>query len=186
MKKQLQQMAVALALGISSLAHGAEVNFDAPDVIVIDGGNAVYSEAGFAISGTAGSFLTIDNIGTGMSGALALLANNHIKLTATGGVPFNFSGLDAGLLGSATAGTLSITGFFFDSTQQMITLSLTGLSNYSLPTWSSLSSLTFSGNADLVLDKLVLTPVPEPGTVGMLLFGLATLVGARRFVKKQR
>jgi len=187
MKKQFKQIVAGLALGVCSLAHGTELNFNNPGLIRIDGNKAVYNEAGYAITGDAASFLPIEGIGTGMSGALLLLANNPVKLGSTAGTPFSFSSLDAGLLGAGPGGTLSITGFFLDNTQKNITLSLLELSSYSIADWSSLTSVSFSANADVVLDTLIVatSPVPEPGSVGMLLFGLATLVAARRLGKKK-
>lgn len=116
MKKKIKLLVAALALGVCTIAQGAVINFDAPGVIDIDAHNvAVYNEAGFAIAGVAGSFLAIDGIGSGMRGALVLLANNAVSLTSTDATPFSFSGLDAGLLDASTDGTLSITGFFFDN-----------------------------------------------------------------------
>lgn len=187
MHKLLRTLTAALALSAAASGHAAVIGFDTASVIDIDNGTnlATYSEAGFAITGDAASFLTIDGIGTGASGGLFLVGGSTLSLTAQDGSLFSFSGLDAGLFGSDPA-TLSLTGIFGDSSQLSSNLALSDLGSFSFANFNGLSELRISSNADAVLDNVMTaaSPVPEPGTTAMLLLGLGALVGTRRLVRK--
>ncbi len=189
MKKVLHQLALAVALGACSVAHAGVINFDTPALIDIDNntGAGTYNEAGFAITGTAGTFLQLDGVGTNMSAGLALFADNAITLAAGMGAPFSFAGLDAGLFDPAASGTLSITGFFENNTQENLTIMLAELSSYAFTDWNGLTSLSLSASADLIIDSLVVdADVPEPGSIAMILLGLITLGAFRGAGKRNR
>ena len=52
------------------------------------------------------------------------------------------------------------------------------LASFQFQSWSGLRSVTFSANADLVLDNI--NAVPEPGTAALAALALSGLVLARR------
>lgn len=185
MHKLVLTLAVALAAA-APLAQAEVLDFNNPAVIDIDNGTnrAVYKEAGFSLAGNAAGFLTIDGVGTGGSGGLVLLAGNTLSLMSGNGGLFNFSALDAGRYNAANPATLSIMGIFDDNTQQNLMLTLTGIGTQPLSTWSGLTELRFTASADVVVDNIVLSAVPEPGAVAMLLLGLGTLLGIRRTANK--
>lgn len=188
MQKLFSKLALALALGTCSVAQAGVINFDTPALIDIDNNTGVgtYSESGFAITGLAGSFLQIDGVGTGMTAGLALFADSAVTLAKGMGTPFSFSGLDAGLFDPTAAGSLTITGFFENNTQENITIMLSDLSSYAFTNWKDLTSLSLSASADLVLDTLVVdADVPEPGSVAMILLGLVALGSFRGAGKRK-
>lgn len=184
MKKLLGAFATVFALGASQLAGAAVVNFDTPALIDIDNasGRAVYREAGFALSGEAAGFLTIDGLGSGMSGALVLLDGSTVSLTADGGRAFSLAGLVAGPLDPQGAATLRLTGIFGDNSQLSALLALSQLGTVAAPMWTGLTELRFMAAGDLVLDDIRLDAgqVPEPASVALLLLGTGLLFGARR------
>lgn len=190
MKKLLATLVAACALGASGLAGAAVVNFDNPALIDIDNasGRAVYREAGFALSGEAAGFLTIDGLGTAMSGALVLLDGSTVSLMAQGGGTFSFAGLAAGLLDPQGNATLRITGIFGDSSQLSTLLALSQLSSIPAPMWSGLTELRFMAGGDLVVDDIRLGAgeVPEPASAALLLLGAGLLLGVRRSAAARR
>jgi hypothetical protein len=184
MKRLLGVLATACALGASQLAGAAVVNFDSPALIDIDNdsGRAVYREAGFALSGEAAGFLTIDGLGSAMTGALVLLDGSTVSLMANDGGLFSFAGLAAGSLDTQGSATLRVTGIFGDSSQLSALLALSQLDTVSAPMWTGLTELRFMADGDLVIDDLRLDAgeVPEPASVALLLLGIGVLVGVRR------
>jgi hypothetical protein len=181
----MRKFCLSLAVGLAAaapLAQAAVVNFDNPAVVDInnDTGRATYREAGFALSSVAADFLPLDGIGTGGSGGLLLLAGSTLSIMADGGGPFSFSGLDAGPFDSANPTTLNVTGVFSDMTQMDLMLPLTGFGTNSLSTWSGLTELRFVANGDVAVDNLVLSPVPEPGSLPMLMLGLGAVCMLQR------
>lgn len=182
-------LVAALALSAAASSHAAVIGFDTGAEIAIDNDTnlATYSEAGFSLTGMAASFLTIDGIGSGASGGLFLAQGNTLSLTAQDGGLFRFTGLDAGLFGADLAALLDVTGIFADSTSVGATRTLAELTSEGFVGFDGLSELRISATADLVLDNLLAeaSPVPEPGTVAMLLLGLGALTGARRAAGKR-
>ena len=184
MHKLIRVLATAIAFCAAPFGYAATLNFDTPSVITIDNtsNQALYQEAGFNLTGNAAAFLTIDGIGSGRTGGLALFAGNTVSLTVSNGGRFSFLGLDAGLLAPASMGALTITGIFDDNSQRATVLTLSALGPLPLTAWTGLSGLRFSGNSDLVLDNVMVSvsPVPEPDSVAMFLLGIASLVIIRR------
>lgn len=180
----LRTLAVALALGASQAAPAAVINFNDPALIEIDNdsGRALYREAGFSLTGDAAGFLTIDGLGSAMSGGLVLLDGNTVSLMADGGGPFSFSGLVAGRLDAQSAATLGIVGVFGDNSQQSAVLALSELRAIPLAMWTGLTELRLTAGGDLVIDDILVAAaeVPEPVSVALFLFGMGTLLGARR------
>jgi hypothetical protein len=181
MHKLILALTVALSAG-APLAEASVVDFNNPGVIDIDNGTgaAVYREAGFTLTGNAAGFLPIDGAGTGGTGGLLLLAGNTISIMSGSGSPFNFSALDAGRYDAATAATLGITGIFSNSAQQNLMLTLGELGTQPLSAWNGLTELRFTASADVVVDNVVLSAVPEPASFAMLLLGLGAVFGLRR------
>jgi hypothetical protein len=181
MRKLLCTLAALVAVTAAPAASAATIDFDSPGLIEIDNSNgqATLREDGFALRGEAAGFLTIDDLGTGGSGGLVLLGGNSISLGTLDGTLFNFSGLDAGRFDSGTSAMLSLTGIFGGNTQLSTMVTLGELASLSLTDWNGLSELRLSASADLVIDNIQVSPVPEPDTVAMLLLGLGAL-GALR------
>lgn len=181
MRKLMCTLAAALAMTVAPAVSAATLDFNDPGLIEInnDTGVAIYDEAGFSLRGDAAGFLTIDGLGTGGSGGLVLLGGNTITLDTTNGILFNFAGLDAGLLDPAGSGTLSLTGIFGTGTELSAMLALGELASLNLTPWNGLSELRLSASADLIIDNIQVSPVPEPDTVAMLLLGMGTLLGLR-------
>lgn len=181
MHKLILALAVALT-ATAPLAQAAVVDFNSPGVIDIDNGTgrAVYREAGFTLAGNAAGFLPLDGAGTGGTGGLLLLAGNTISIMSGTGGAFDFSALDAGRYDPGTAATLGIVGIFSDNTQQNLMLTLAGLGAQPVSTWSGLTELRFTASADVVVDNVALSAVPEPGSVAMLVLGLGAVFGIRR------
>jgi hypothetical protein len=184
MKKLIGALAAACALGASQLAGAAVVNFNNPGLIDIDNssGRAVYREAGFALGGEAAGFLTIDGLGSGMTGALVLLDGSTVSLMANNGGLFSFAGLAAGSLDPQGSATLRLTGIFGDSSQLSTVLALSQFGTVTAPMWTGLSELRFMAAGDLVIDDIRLDAgeVPEPASAAILLLGLGVLLGVRR------
>jgi hypothetical protein len=181
MHKLIRTLLFALAAA-APLAQAGVINFDQPGLIEIDNatGNAVYREAGFALSGDAASFLQLDGVGTGASGGLFLAAGSTLSIMAGDGSLFSFLGLDAGSNDATVPAMLDIVGIFADKTQQDLMLSLSSLGPQSLSGWSGLTELRFMAGADILLDNIALSAVPEPGSLAMTLLGLGALLGLRR------
>lgn len=190
MHKIIRMLAATLVVGGSALTHAATINFDQPSQIDIDNATnqAVYHEGGAALTGTAGGFLTIDGIGSGMTGGLALFSGNTLSLKADNGGMFSFLGLDAGVpYYSDSAGSLTITGIFGNNVQKNAMFPLTDIATLPFTAWNGLTELRFSGTGDVVLDNVLVnvSPVPEPSTVTMLLLGLGSVAAARRAAKRR-
>jgi len=181
MRKLMCTLAAVLAMGVAPFVGAATLDFNNPGLIDIDNGTGVgtYAEAGFSLRGDAAGFLTIDGLGSGGSGGLVLFSGNSISLGTTDGTLFNFSGLDAGLFDADTPATLSLIGIFGGGTQLSAMLALGELTSLDLTTWNGLSELRLSANADLIIDNIQVSPVPEPDTVVMLLLGAGALLGLR-------
>lgn len=191
MHKLLRTVAAALVLGASQAAGAAVINFNDPALIEIDNGTnrATYRESGFALSGEAAGFLTIDGLGSAMTSGLVLLDGYTVSLMADNGGPFSFSRLVAGRLDAQSAATLSITGIFSDGSQLSTMYPLSSLASLAVPTWSGLTALRFTADGDLVIDDIrvdgAATDVPEPASTAMLLLGMGALLGARRMAARK-
>lgn len=181
MRKLMCTLAAVLAMSVAPAVNAATINFNNPGLIQIDDGTnvATYGEAGFLLRGDAAAFLPIDGLGSGGSGGLVVFGGNTISLGTADGSLFDFAGLDAGLFNEGTPATLSLTGIFGAGTQLSTMLTLGELGSLDLAAWNGLSELRFSASADLVLDNIQVSPVPEPDTVAMLLLGLGALAGLR-------
>lgn len=181
MRKLMCTLAAALAMTVAPAVSAATLDFNNPGLIEIDNdtGVATYNEAGFSLRGDAAGFLTIDGLGTGSSGGLVLFSGNTITLDTTNGILFDFTGLDAGLLDSAMSGTLSLTGVFGTGTELSTMLALGELADLDLTPWYGLSELQLTASADVIIDNIQVSPVPEPDTVAMLLLGMGALAGLR-------
>lgn len=182
-------LAAALALGTAQYAGAAVIHFDQPGLIEIDNdtNRALYREGAFALTGEAAGFLTIDGLGSAMSGALVLLDGSVISLMRQDGELFSFSGLVAGRLDAQTPASLSLTGIFGDQGRRSETVALADLGSITLPMWTGLTELRLSAAGDLVLDDIVVggpdgVPVPEPASIAMLVLGLGALAAIRRRV----
>lgn len=181
MHKTLRTLVLALA-AVAPLSQAAVINFDQPGLIDIDNatGNAVYREAGFALSGDAAGFLPLDGIGSSGSGGLLLFAGTTLSIMAGDGGPFGFAGLDAGSNDTTMSALLDVVGIFADKSQQNLMLTLDSLGPQAFSAWSGLTELRFMASADVVIDNVALSAVPEPGSIAMVLLGLGTLFGVRR------
>lgn len=187
MRKLLCTLAAVLAVTAAPAVTAAVIDFDAPGLIEIDNATnrATYNEDGFSLAGDAAGFLTIDGLGSGASGGLVLFGGNSISLVSMDGILFNFLGLDAGLFDPDTPAILSLTGIVGGNEQLSTTLALGDLTSLSLTGWTGLSELRLSASADLAIDNVQVSPVPEPDVAAMLLLGLGTLVALRsRHVRK--
>lgn len=184
MHKLLRTLAVALALGASQAATAAVINFNAPALIEIDNdsGRALYREAGFSLTGDAAGFLTIDGLGSAMSGGLVLLDGSTVSLMADGGGPFSFSRLVAGRLDAQTAATLGIVGIFGDNSQRSAVFALSDLGAIPTAMWTGLTELRLTADGDLVIDDILISAadVPEPESVALFVLGIGMLLGARK------
>lgn len=181
MRKLLCTIGAALAMTAAAPVTAALIDFDTPGVITVDNVTslATYTEDGFSLTGNAAGFLPIDFVGSDMSGGLVLFSGNSISLTAGNGSLFDFSGLDAARFDPATPAILSLTGIFGNNSQLSVMLALGELASPQIMDWTGLSELRLSANADLVIDNVQVSPVPEPDTVAMLLLGMGTLVALR-------
>ena len=179
MKNLLSSLAFAAALCLTTGAQAAIVTFDSPGLIDIDNNTnvATYDEAGFRFAGDAASYLPIDGIGSGGTGGLFVLANSTLTFTAGGGL-FSLFALDYGLYDPMAAGMLDIHGILSDNSQLNAMLTLGNLSGFSFQGWTNLREVSFSADADFVLDNV--NAVPEPGSMAVVLAGLAGLALARR------
>lgn len=180
MKELLSSLACAAALCLTAGAQAAIVTFDSPGLIDIDSTTnvATYDEAGFRFAGNAASYLPLDGIGSGGTGGLLVLANSTLTFTAAGGGLFSLLALDYGLPFPQDTGVLDIHGLLSDNSQLNAMLALGNLSGFSFQGWTSLREVSFSANADFVLDNV--NAVPEPGSMAVVLAGLAGLALARR------
>ena len=185
MQHLLSRLGCAAALSLAIGAHAAIVSFDAPAQIDIDNNTnlATYAESGYVLSGQAGSYLTLDGIGSAATGGLFLVANSPLMLTASGGGLFGLLGLDyglnfPGLLDPQGTGALTVEGLLDDNSLLQAMIPLGGLTDFQFQGWSGLRSVTFSATADLVLDNI--NAVPEPGTAALAALALAGLVLGRR------
>lgn len=186
MRKSLCMLAAVLAVSAAPAATAAVVDFNAPGLIVIDNdtNRASYNEAGFSLMGEAASFLTIDDLGSGGSGGLVLFGGNSVSIVSADRLPFNFLGLDAGLFDPNTPAMLSLTGIVGGGGQFSTTVTLGSLASLPLTDWTGLSELRLSASADLVIDNLQVSPVPEPGMAAMLLLGMGGLLLRSAQVRK--
>ena len=180
MQHLLSRLGCAAALSLAIGAHAAIVSFDAPAQIDIDNNTnlATYAESGYVLSGQAGSYLTLDGIGSAATGGLFLVANSPLMLTASGGGLFGLLRLDHGLLDPQGTGALTVEGLLDDNSLLQAMIPLGGLTDFQFQGWSGLRSVTFSATADLVLDNI--NAVPEPGTAALAALALAGLVLGRR------
>ena len=191
MKKILFNLACAVALCLGNGAQAALLTFDTPALVDIDPVTnvATYAESGFVISGAAASFLPLDGVGSGGSPGLFGLQNETIKLMAQGGGRFSLLGLDFGLSPFAILDppglvpTLTILGL--GNTLLSETLVLDSLlSSFTFQGWSNLREVSFSANADFILDNIVAFAVPEPGSLALMSVALAGLWTARRRLRQ--
>lgn len=174
MRVLLTNLACAAALCAGTAAHAGVVTFDDPAVIAITpDGTAVYTEAGFTLSGQAASFLTLDE---------ALVSGfdaGSISLMALDGLPFGLQSFEYAFfdLGFGSApGVLSVQGLLNGSTvvAQSFALGENTAAMFGSP-WAHLTEVRFSGTTGFALDNITVSAVPEPGTLGLVVLALATL-----------
>lgn len=190
MKKLLFNLACAVALCLGNGAQAALLTFDTPALVDIDPVTnvATYAESGFVISGAAASFLPLDGVGSGGSPGLFGLQNETIKLMAQGGGRFSLLGLDFGLSPFASVApgmlpTLTILGLGNALLSETLVLDSL-LSSFTFQGWSNLREVSFSANADFVLDNIAALAVPEPGSLALMSVALAGLWTARRRLRQ--
>lgn len=184
MQKFIPYLIAAAALSCASISQAGVIDFNTPAIIDIDNssGIATYGEDGYAISGAAASFLTIDGIGADITAGLFLVGGETISLRAANGSLFSFTGLDAGPFGSDPGTVLSFTGVFDDITQLTRMITLAEFGNYTLPDFAGLTELRISASADVVLDNIMVNggEVPEPASSALLLLGAGAIAAVRR------
>jgi uncharacterized protein (TIGR03382 family) len=180
MAHTLTRLACAAALTFSIGAQAALVTFDTPALIDIDNNTnvATYQESGFNLTGLAGTYLTLDGFGTAGSGGLVVVANSPLTLASPSGGLFSLLGIDYGLLDPQSSGSLTIEGLLSDNSLLTEMLALGDLANFQFQGWSGLKSVTFTGDADLVLDNI--NAVPEPGSGALAVLALSGLALVRR------
>lgn len=172
----LPSLACAAALCLGASAQAGLVSFDPGTSVLVEIDNATgatrYDEAGLRFSALGLAFLPVDGIGTAGSDALLLLAGNVIRFSAVDGGSFNLLGLDfsGDLLVEGQVGGLQTLS------QQLMASDLASFS-FS-PAWSGLSQVTFSVNADSVIDSI--SAVPEPAGWALTGLGLLGLALQRR------
>ena len=176
MKHVLSNLACAAALCLGTTAQAGLVTFDPGTSVLVEIDNATgatrYDEAGFRFSAPGFAFLPVDGIGTAGSDALLLLAGSMIGFSAVDGGHFSLLGLDF-------SGDLLVEGHvdgLRTLSQQLIGSDLASFS-FS-PAWSGLSQVTFSVNADSVIDSI--SAVPEPASWALAGLGLLGLAAQRR------
>ena len=184
MKKLIAAASWAAALCLGSAAQAAVVTLNDPGEIAIDAGTnvATYTESGFALSGPAASFLTIDNSLLG-----GIDGTTPFSLRRVGGGAFSLASFDYAFfdLGfGAGPGTLSVTGLFNGVQVAAQTFALGSLASASFgAAFANLTGVDFSGTTGFTLDNLNVqaAAVPEPSTVVLTALGLIGVAfGARR------
>lgn len=170
----------ALFLGSLSIsANAAVITFG--DSFAI----APYSEAGFVV--------TASNNGNGVFGPNSVWSSYYLAIGGASTIvtvssadngPFNLTSLDIGSFtgddASVTIDALVIGGRSLNSTYNSVSAPQNVVLN-----WSNITSFTVSGNSDVGIDNIVVTPsaVPEPGaaaTALVLASGMIGLVTRRR------
>ena len=181
MKPHLSILALAATLSFGGAQAGV-ITFDDPGAIVIDDTTnvATYSEAGFAISGDAASFLTLDGGLVGFSGAPLTLKPEGGGLFSLLGQDFEFFDIGFGEL----PGELSLTGLLDGVPVASVSFALGGPASASFGSdWARLTEVSFSAGSAFRLDNIAANGVPEPGSAALAalaLLGLATQARRRR------
>ena len=178
MNHLLSTLACATALCLAMPAQAGLVTFDPGISVSVERDNQTgatrYDEAGFRFSapGPEPAFVPVDGLGTAGSDALLLLEGSVMSFGAVGGGNFSLLGLDY-------SGDLLVEGYI--GGMQTLSQQLMGsdLASFSFsPAWSGLSQVTFSANADSVIDSI--SAVPEPAGWALTGLGLLGLAVQRR------
>ncbi|MDB5851007.1 MAG: hypothetical protein JWP29_4759 [Rhodoferax sp.] len=185
--KSIRRLVCVAAMLVGN-AQAALVSFDTPALIDIDPVTSVatYVESGLRFTGAAAAFLPIDGVGSGGSGGLVVLAGGLLRLSNAAGGVFTLASIDAGLFDPTGGGAdLMAHALFADNSTQELLLPLGGLAAFAFTNWANLSEVTFSAQADFVLDNVLADTgapgtVPEPASPYLMGAALVAYVMARR------
>ncbi len=188
---KFRMLAVAAAMVLSAAAHAAPVysdNFDG------DAQGLNVGVTGWALSGG-----TIDVVPVGSSFHFLSASNgNYVDLDGSTGQAGTLTQTLTGLADGAYALTFELAGNHRDGGTEATTITLSGAANtvltpamnddsfYTIVGWASGGTLTFSfhdasaDNIGSLLDNVSVTAVPEPGSLSLMLAGIAALGFAAR------